>query len=158
MNVSISELREFLSAAKAKAPYLSDRLEKAACLVALHDIRATSNPAIFEVPSEHVDANGNRKFYSTGEECTCVDYKQGKAPKNLCKHRLAIILCKRLEESALRRAEIEANQTKELQQQRTSLEEKIKELQDKEAAKEAERAQRESEALHHLKEVFKRLG
>jgi len=99
--ITLNALQTMLADAKKKAPELAARLEKAAMIVATQPIvEIAGKPGVFLVPSMEEDAHGNRKTYEAGIDCTCVDFKQGKAPKGHCKHKVAVVLFKRLEAAA----------------------------------------------------------
>ncbi len=102
MSPTLLSLQVMLADSCKKAPDLASRMEKAAMIVALHTIKEIpDNPTFFAVPSLDTANGSDAKFYTTGTTCDCVDYKQSKAPKGFCKHRLAVVFQKRLEATAL---------------------------------------------------------
>lgn len=102
-------LRFEMEQSAAKTPELAHRIEKAGMIVAVKGIQAIDDkPGWFFVPSLG-DESG--KGYEVGPtSCTCQDHKRG-APQGWCKHRIAVVLAKRLERYAAKQPSVEVLNT-----------------------------------------------
>lgn len=90
----LSTIQALIARGKARSPELSSRLERALVIVFFRTME--------HLPTgQWVIAGGHNESYYTvaagGTDCTCPDAAQ-RAPRGLCKHRLAVMLVERAEQ------------------------------------------------------------
>lgn len=90
----LSTIQTLIARGKARSPELSSRLERALVIVFFRSMEQLPGGA-WVIAGEHTES-----YYTVaagGTDCTCPDAAQ-RAPRGLCKHRLAVMLVERAEE------------------------------------------------------------
>ena len=90
-------IRRMVMTGSSNRPDLTSRLERAGS-IARYDppVKANGSPRLWLVPSEQ-RSNIVYLVDRVAKTCTCPDFKKGKAPAGLCKHRLAVEMIARLD-------------------------------------------------------------
>lgn len=98
---TFSDVQVLIAEGKRREPELFSRLEKAAVILLLRELREVSgSPGVFDVESDTKSGKFHRVL-ATGV-CDCIDFTRGRAPvygrQIWCKHNLAVFMQKRLRE------------------------------------------------------------